>query len=120
MHFAQQLIFVIRQKLRSGVVQVAAGWRHCAGVTREGQLYTWGWGGSVGSESGLFPGHTSSGGQLGHGNEFDYWKPTRVERLRLGDGGEISSDRVRFLQVSCGANHTAAVVEMDQMLVHHI
>jgi len=94
-------------------VQVAAGWQHSAGVTRDGQLLTWGWGGSVGTESGLFPQHISSGGQLGHDNEFDYWKPTAVQHLESSDSSVPASASWRFLQVSCGANHTAALVDLS-------
>jgi alpha-tubulin suppressor-like RCC1 family protein len=91
--------------------QVAAGWRHCAGVTSSGQLYTWGWCGSVGSESAMFPGHSSSGGQLGHGNDFDYWRPTRVEHWETKDDSKSLTGSLKFLHVSCGSNHTAAIVD---------
>jgi alpha-tubulin suppressor-like RCC1 family protein len=42
----------------------------------------------------------SSGGQLGLGHEYDYWVPEQVD---LGDA-------VVAEQVSCGWNHTAAVL----------
>lgn len=92
--------------------QVAAGWQHSAGVSSDGNLFTWGWGGSVGSESGLFPGHSSAGGQLGHANDFDYWKPTPVLQLEISDSGSLPAGSGRFLQVSCGTNHTAAIVDI--------
>ena len=93
------------------VLQAAAGWRHSAVVGTDGGLWTWGWGGSVGSNSALFPSHISAGGQLGHDNEFDYWKPTRVEQLDRG-GGADNSMAWRATQVACGLNHTAAVLKL--------
>ena len=75
------------------LAQVSCGWKHNAGVGQAGELFAWGWGGSQGEDTG------SSGGQLGLGNEYDYWVPTRVP---LDDG-------VFVQQVACGFNHTAAV-----------
>ena len=64
-------------------------------------------------------GSGGGGGQLGHGNDFDYWSPTAVEWLQLSEtemvrqepegGGALAW---RVLQVACGLNHTAAVVEL--------
>lgn len=97
--------------------EVSAGWKHCAAVA-SGRLHTWGWGGSQGTAFSV-QNTTSTGGQLGLGDENDYWSPTCVELLMLSDsqlqaqqaerGGELSW---RVLQVSCGLNHTAAVVEL--------
>ena len=33
------------------LLQVSCGWKHNAAVGRHGQLLTWGWGGSQGSQS---------------------------------------------------------------------
>lgn len=52
-----------------------------------------------------FEGRTGTGGQLGHGNDFDYWSPHHVEWLQLTEtdlskqvqGGELAW---RVLQVS--------------------
>lgn len=93
-------------------MQVSAGWKHSAVVGDKGELYAWGWGGSVGSTTSLESGH-SSGGQLGLNNEFDYWGPTQVTDLQIGvdlEGGEPVWNAV---QVSCGFNHTAAIIEVD-------
>ena len=65
----------------------------------------------------------SSGGQLGLGNEFDYWAPTQVTDLQTDGvedqpgqpGQQASTDSVlkwKAVQVSCGFNHTAAVVDV--------
>ncbi|GAB4821915.1 hypothetical protein N2152v2_008961 [Parachlorella kessleri] len=102
----------------AGVEQVSAGWKHSAAVASGGRLFTWGWGGSQGTALSVQE-TTSTGGQLGLGDENDYWAPTRVEWLQLGEaeawaqqeeaGGDMAW---RVLQVSCGLNHTAAVVEL--------
>ncbi|KAL5554986.1 hypothetical protein UlMin_037222 [Ulmus minor] len=67
--------------LKSAVSQVSCGWKHTAAIS-EGNVFTWGWGGSHGTFSvdGL-----SSGGQtglfppLGHGSDVDYMKPTMID-----------------------------------------
>ncbi|KAJ9135113.1 hypothetical protein P3X46_032332 [Hevea brasiliensis] len=82
---------------RSPVEKVSCGWKHTAAIS-EGNIYTWGWGGSHGSFS--EDGH-SSGGQLGHGSDVDYGNPTMV----------TFEKNVKALQVSCGFNHTGAILE---------
>ena len=84
----------------------------------KGQLYAWGWGGSVGSTTSLESGH-SSGGQLGLGNEFDYWGATQVINLQTGSETEASELVWTAEQVSCGFNHTAAIVEIDSDKFEH-
>lgn len=84
----------------------SCGWKHSAGVTPHGRLFTWGFGGSVGEPSALYEkGDLGSGGQLGLGNDFDFWSPTEV--------AFDSVPEVKVLQVSCGFNHTAAVLEVS-------
>ena len=51
----------------AGVKQVACGALHSMAVTRDGELYTWGYG---------------KHGRLGHGDEEDQMLPKRVEALR--------------------------------------
>lgn len=75
----------------SRVVQVAAGTYHTAALTANGEVYTWGWGGSF----------VNGQGALGHGNKKSVSRPTRVEALR----GEF----VR--QIECGPYHTIVVAE---------
>jgi hypothetical protein len=57
------------------------------------------------------------GGQLGLGNDFDYWNPTAVRQLCVGvelqSNLEGESREWTVHQVSCGLNHTAAIVELD-------
>ncbi|KAH7557210.1 hypothetical protein JRO89_XS11G0075100 [Xanthoceras sorbifolium] len=81
----------------SPVYKVSCGWKHTAAIS-EGNVFTWGWGGSNGTFSD--DGH-SSGGQLGHGNDIDYIQPTMVN----------FGKNVRALEVSCGFNHTGAILE---------
>ncbi|PSC71361.1 ultraviolet-B receptor UVR8 [Micractinium conductrix] len=98
--------------------QVAAGWKHSAAVTTGGRLCTWGWGGSQGTAYSFEKG-SGTGGQLGHGNDFDYWSPHQVEWLQLEEtewtkqvheGGETAW---RVKQVACGLNHMAAIIELS-------
>jgi alpha-tubulin suppressor-like RCC1 family protein len=100
--------------------QAAAGLVYAAvGVTEQGRLYTWGWGGAVGSAG--FSSADLGAGQLGHGDEMDYHEPKQVQRLLMARGkfrdlrqnipGIDSSWQA--VQVSCARNHTAAVVEVN-------
>eukprot|EP00887_Chlorella_sp_A99_P006348 scaffold3.g6348.t1 len=94
---------------------VSAGWKHSAAVDSGGSLWTWGWGGSQGTTYAAEEG-SSTGGQLGLGNENDYWSPARVEWLVAKDWaphrGEDAHRAWRVLQVACGLQHTAAVIEL--------
>jgi hypothetical protein len=49
-----------------------------AGVTADGRLFTWGWGGAVGSGGFLSPGADLGAGQLGHGDDWDQYDPKQV------------------------------------------
>ncbi len=80
------------------LARVSAGWKHSSGVSADGKLYAWGWGGTAGESE------QSSGGQLGFDSECDFWAPVEVP---LGDG-------VRALQVSCGFNPTAGIFVQEQ------
>jgi alpha-tubulin suppressor-like RCC1 family protein len=62
---------------------LSCGFEHCAVVTVEGEVFTWGYGGS---------------GALGHGNTLSYATPTRVQAL-AGQG-------IAYLE--CGGYHNAA------------
>ncbi|GAA0174036.1 guanyl-nucleotide exchange factor [Lithospermum erythrorhizon] len=83
--------------LRHSVHKVSCGWKHTAAISG-GNIYMWGWGGSLGTfkEDGL-----SSGGQLGQGSEFDSFEPAMVKFHRS----------VKALYISCGFNHTGAILE---------
>ena len=100
-------------------MQVATGWKHSAAVGLHGELYAWGWGGSVGTAT-SFETSKSSGGQLGLGTDFDYWAPAQITDLQTGRGNDQASLHAigastaswKALRVSCGFNHTAAVLEI--------
>merc|ERR1712159_51647 len=81
-----------------GWSKVAAGWKHSAGISQE-KLFTWGFGGSVGS---YMDEKMSCGGQLGLGNEFDFWEPQQVSVPGV------------VKDVSCGFNHTLTLVSTRQ------
>ncbi|CAN1216113.1 Ultraviolet-B receptor UVR8, partial [Linum perenne] len=83
--------------VKSSVDKVSCGWKHTAAIS-EDKVFTWGWGGSHGTFS--EDGH-SSGGQLGHGSDVDYRNPMVVN----------FGEKVRAVQVSCGFNHTGALLE---------
>lgn len=89
----------------SDVRSISLGWKHSAAVTGDGSVYTWGWGGSVGS---MGEGMDCGGGQLGHGNNFDEWQPRKVSGvLTVG----VPGTEVVASSVSCGFNHTLLVME---------
>lgn len=118
---------------------ISAGWKHslaCCEVSPESafgpnsskpssSLFSWGWGGSQGSEGPLDPSSASTGGgQLGSGDDLDRPRPYPVSELvfsrrskRNHDGNDVSESsrslrRWRALQVSAGLNHSAALVEV--------
>jgi len=78
------------------IVQVDAGETASAAVSDEGEVFTWGWGGSF----------WGGNGGLGHGNNAAQARPALVEGLlRAGaDGGAA-----RVAQVSVGSAHMLAL-----------
>lgn len=86
--------------------QASLGWKHSGGVTLNGDLLIWGWGGSVGEATQLLEDGQGSGGQLGHGTDFDAWAPCLINTPEF-------ESRQKFRKVDCGLNHTAAVTETN-------
>ena len=64
------------------------GTSHTCCTTREGLVFSWGYGGD---------------GRLGHGDEHDRLTPTRIESLRSQE----------VTEVICGELHTAAIVDRN-------
>ena len=68
----------------------------------------------MGTSSGLLPSE-SEGGQLGTGSDFDAWEPVEVPNLSHG-GSMLQNNehtmRWRAVQVTCGFQHSAAIVEL--------
>ncbi|KAL8445501.1 hypothetical protein Emed_005582 [Eimeria media] len=78
-------------------VKAAAGLHHCAAITRQGLLYTWGRGGSWGA-----------GSPLGHGDMKARLRPTLVSQFV--ESGEFVVD------VACGAASTCVVTSLGRVL----
>lgn len=72
-------------------VQAAAGWKHNLAIGMRGQLMSWGWGGSAGSQS-MYDSNASSGGQLGLDSEFDFWEPATVAAVVTPAGGPLPQE----------------------------
>ncbi|XP_071689901.1 ultraviolet-B receptor UVR8 isoform X3 [Rutidosis leptorrhynchoides] len=85
--------------LMQSVSKVSCGWKHTAAIS-DGNVYTWGWGGAMGT---FFEEEHSSGGQLGLGDDVDYVEPTKVN----------FGENVKAVQISCGFNHTGALLEYN-------
>jgi alpha-tubulin suppressor-like RCC1 family protein len=77
------------------LIQIECGCRHTVGITKEGQVVSWG---------------DNYYGQLGHGDRKESRVPIKVEAL---DG------RV-FIKVSCGAKHTAAITDKGELLTWYV
>ncbi|XP_073117500.1 ultraviolet-B receptor UVR8 isoform X2 [Elaeis guineensis] len=86
--------------LKFPITEVSCGWKHTA-VISGGNVFTWGWGGASGT---FFEDGHSSGGQLGHGDDVDYFEPMLVS---IGQN-------VKALHVSCGFNHTGGIFEYNE------
>ena len=72
-------------------IQIECGQRHTVGLTRQGEVFSWG--------DNIF-------GPLGHGDEEDRSVPTKVESL----------DGLVITKISCGAHHTAALTDKGEIL----
>jgi RCC1 and BTB domain-containing protein len=66
----------------TGVIQIACGFDHTIALTRDGVVYTWGYGGN---------------GKLGLGHEKDQNKPHPIQHLP------------KIIQIAAGHYHSAAV-----------
>eukprot|EP00960_Hanusia_phi_P005885 170344-Hanusia_phi.AAC.4 len=82
--------FILKSMLTVFVFDVALGVSHCAALSREGHVYTWGCG---------------DYGKLGHGGLWDVAQPRLVQALQ----------RRRSIQIACGANHTLALTDNSML-----
>lgn len=84
-----------------GWLKFVVGWKYFVGIAN-GKLFAWGFGGLMGLyvDEKMF-----SGGQLGLGNEFDFWELYEVFVL-----GEVKD-------VSCGFNYTFALVDIYSQFI---
>jgi alpha-tubulin suppressor-like RCC1 family protein len=70
--------------------QIACGGMHTTGLTKKGEVFTWG---------------NNCFGQLGHGNKEDREIPTKIASL----------DGIVIIKISCGADHTAALTDKGEI-----
>ncbi|KAJ1489451.1 regulator of chromosome condensation 1/beta-lactamase-inhibitor protein II, partial [Baffinella frigidus] len=68
------------------IFDVACGWTHCAALSCDGQIFTWGAG---------------SFGKLGHGGVWDEPAPRLVQHI----------SKRRPIQIGCGAQHTLCITD---------
>ena len=71
--------------------QIECGTFHTAGLTKNGEVFTWG---------------LNENGQLGHGDNYSRRVPTKVAGL----------DGLFITQISCGNYHTAALTVKGELL----
>ena len=77
-------------------IQIECGVYHTVGLTKNGQVFTWG--------------KNDRGDQLGHGDYEDRSVPTKIESL---DGTVIT-------KISCCAYHTAVLTDKGEILTWYV
>eukprot|EP01138_Halocafeteria_seosinensis_P006052 gb/GECG01006186.1/.p1 GENE.gb/GECG01006186.1/~~gb/GECG01006186.1/.p1 ORF type:complete len:456 (+),score=40.70 gb/GECG01006186.1/:1-1368(+) len=75
------------------IIDIDVGEHHCAAVSDEGEVFTWGAGGGTFGQV----------GGLGHGDKTTQSRPALVETL--------ADQKIRVTQVSCGSSHTIALTD---------
>ena len=76
-------------------IQIECGLFHIAGLTKKGEVFTWG---------------MNYHGQLGHGDSEGRTVPTKVESL----------DGLVITKISCGSDHTAALTDNGEILTWYV
>jgi RCC1 and BTB domain-containing protein len=76
-------------------IQIECGGYHTVGLTKNGEVFTWG---------------DNNYGQLGHGDMENRTVPTKVENL----------DGLVITKISCGYNHTAALTDKGEILTWYV
>jgi alpha-tubulin suppressor-like RCC1 family protein len=77
-------------------MQIVCGNYYTVGLTKNGEVFTWG--------------GQSNHGQLGHGDKKSRSVPTKVESL----------DGLVITKISCGAFHTAALIDKGDVLTWYV
>ena len=75
--------------------QIACGAFHTAALTKDGKVFTWGY---------------NFFGQLGHGDTFNRYIPTKVAAL----------DEYVIIQIACGHSHMAALTENGEVFTWYV
>jgi alpha-tubulin suppressor-like RCC1 family protein len=88
----------------SKIVQVAAGGHHSAAINEDGEVFTWGWSGSLWKLGGLGHGRGKLG-YLGYGIPENIKRPKKVEGL----------SGVKIVQIACGHHHTLALSDEGEI-----
>jgi alpha-tubulin suppressor-like RCC1 family protein len=76
-------------------IQIECGGYHTVGVTKKGEVFTWG---------------RNPHGVLGHGDKEDRRVPTKVAAL----------DGLVITKISCGEWHTAALTDKGEILAWYV
>jgi alpha-tubulin suppressor-like RCC1 family protein len=76
-------------------IQIECGGRHTVGLTKKGEVFSWG---------------LNYSGQLGHGDQEDRRVPTKVESI-VG---------LVITKISCGIEHTAALTNNGEILTWYV
>jgi alpha-tubulin suppressor-like RCC1 family protein len=76
-------------------IQIECGGLHTVGLTKKGEVFSWG---------------ANYSGQLGHGDEKDRTIPTKVESL----------DGIVIIKISCGSTFTVALTDKGEILTWYV
>jgi alpha-tubulin suppressor-like RCC1 family protein len=76
-------------------VQIACGEDHTVGLTKKGEVFTWG---------------SNHKGKLGHGDEVSRQHPTKVAGL----------NGLVITQISCSGYHTAALTDKGEIFTWYV
>jgi E3 ubiquitin-protein ligase HERC1 len=75
--------------------QIKVGEHHTLGLTKNGQVFSWG---------------QNASGQLGHGDKDERRAPNKVAAL----------DGLVIIKISCGENHTSALTDKGEIFTWYV